>query len=78
MSRSGQSVPATMQNRHEAIISLIEPLCRERLNDEYLGLCRRLAGMLAPQTPLAPGQRQARGMGLRHCADRRLGEPPRR
>jgi hypothetical protein len=39
-------------------MALIEPFCREYLNEEYEALCRRLAGMLARKrpSPLARGK----------------------
>lgn len=46
-----QSVPAKMQEKHGAIMGLIETFCREHLNEEYLGMCRRLAGLLARKRP---------------------------
>jgi len=48
---SGQSVPAKMRDKHVAIVKLIETFCRTHLNDEYLGTCRRLAGVLARKRP---------------------------
>jgi hypothetical protein len=48
MSKSDQAIPAKMREKHDAIMNLIEPFSREHLNDEYLGMCRRLAGLLDP------------------------------
>src|SRR5437867_4480278 len=47
----GQSIPGKMKEKHDAIVALLEPFCRERLNDEYRGLCLRLAGLLARKRP---------------------------
>jgi hypothetical protein len=50
-SESGQSVPAEMREKHDVIVNLIDPFCRAHLSDEYLGMCRRLAGVLARKRP---------------------------
>ena len=50
-SGGGQAVPAKMREKHDAIVKLIETFCRAHLNDEYLGMCRRLAGVLARKRP---------------------------
>src|SRR5476651_158552 len=50
-SSGGQSIPAKMQEKHDAIVSLIDSFCRAHLNDEYFGMCRRLAGTLARKRP---------------------------
>ena len=52
-SQSGgdQIVPAKMLPKYDAIMALIEPFCQNRLNEEYLGMCRRLAGVLARKRP---------------------------
>jgi hypothetical protein len=46
-----QSIPAKMREKHDAIAKLIDPFCREHLNEEYLGLCLRLVGVLARKRP---------------------------
>lgn len=51
MSKPNQSIPAKMQEKQDAIMALIEPFCREHLNEEYLELCRKLAGTLARKRP---------------------------
>jgi hypothetical protein len=50
-SDSGQSIPAKMREKHDAIVNPIDAFCREYLNDEYFGMCRRLAGVLARKRP---------------------------
>jgi len=50
-SDSGQSLPAKMREKHDAILNLIDPFCRAHLNEEYLGMCRRLAAVLARKRP---------------------------
>jgi hypothetical protein len=72
----GPFIPAKMREKHDTIVSLIERFCREHLNDEYLVLCRRLAGAARPQAAVANGQRQGGGVGLWHHADHRLGQLP--
>jgi len=37
--------------KHDAIWALIEPFGRARLNEEYLGLCRKLLAVLARKRP---------------------------
>ena len=51
MSKPTQTTPSPTREKHDAIMALIEPFCRERLNDEYLDLCRKLAGTLARKRP---------------------------
>lgn len=48
---SGQSIPAKMQEKHDAVWALLEPFCREHLNDEYQVMCQRLLGVLARKRP---------------------------
>lgn len=52
------SAPAEMRPAFDRIMGLIEPFCRERLNDEWLALCRQLAAALARKrpSPLARGK----------------------
>ena len=45
------SVPAVVRPAHDAIVALTDSFCREHLNDEYLALCRKLAGVLARKRP---------------------------
>ena len=47
----GKAIPAKVREKHDAIMKLIEPFCREHLNEEYLGMCRRVTGMLARKRP---------------------------
>lgn len=51
MGDSVESIPAKMREKHDAIWALVEPFCRERLDDEYLELCRLLLGRLACSRP---------------------------
>jgi Domain of unknown function (DUF6398) len=62
----GQSIPAKMREKHDAIMSLIEPFSRERLNDEYLIVIRRLLGVLARKrpSPLVNGTAAAWACGI--------------
>jgi hypothetical protein len=63
---AGQPIPAKMREKHAAITALIELFCREHLNEEYLGMCRRLAGMLARKrpSPLVNGTAPAWASGI--------------
>lgn len=47
----GPSIPAKMKDKHDAIWSLLEPFCRERLNGEYRRLCQELLALLARKRP---------------------------
>ena len=47
----GPSIPAKMQPKHDAIWALVEPFCRNHLNEEYQGMCQRLLGVLARKRP---------------------------
>ena len=47
----GPSIPSKMREKHGAIWALLEPFCRERLNDEYRSLCQELLGLLARKRP---------------------------
>jgi hypothetical protein len=51
-------VPLALQPADEAIVSQIEAVCREHLNDEYAGLSRQWAAALAQKrpSPLARGK----------------------
>ncbi len=40
-----------MKGKYDAITALLEPFCRERLNEEYRVICLRLAGLLARKRP---------------------------
>src|SRR5690349_11730318 len=44
-------IPTRRQQKYDAVMGLVEGFCREYLNEEYLVLCRRLAGMLARKRP---------------------------
>ncbi len=44
-------IPAAARPAHDAIVALTDAFCREHLNAEYLGLCRKLAAALARKRP---------------------------
>ncbi len=50
-SSDSQSVPAKIKGKYDAITALLEPFCRERLNEEYRVICLRLDGLLARKRP---------------------------
>ena len=56
--QSSTSVPKPMQARFDEIVALTDRFCREKLNDEYAELSRRMAAVLARKrpSPLALGQ----------------------
>lgn len=51
MSKSSETIPAKIKEKHDAVWALVEPFCRERLNEEYLALCGQLLGVLARKRP---------------------------
>jgi hypothetical protein len=66
MSNTGESVPAKMQEKYDAIRALIEPFCREHLNAEYSAMCARLLATLARKrpSPLLSGKAAAWACGV--------------
>ncbi len=61
--------PPSRENKDESlavIVGLIEQFCREHLNEEYSGLCRKLAEKLARKrpSPLASGKPQTWACGI--------------
>lgn len=44
-------VPAKMQGKYDEIVALTDAFCRERLNDEYADLSRRMTAALARKRP---------------------------
>ena len=46
-----ESVPAVMQTVYTTITELIDPFCRQHLNEEYAILCRQLTAALARKRP---------------------------
>ena len=55
---TSEIVPLALRPTYAAIVSQIEAVCREHLNDEYAGLSRKLAAALARKcpSPLARGK----------------------
>jgi hypothetical protein len=55
-----------MKEKSDAIWGLVEPFCRERLNDEYLAISGRLLGVLARKrpSPLVNGTAAAWACGI--------------
>ena len=53
-----ERIPQVMQSVFDATMGMIEPVCRQHLNEEYAQMCRRLAGTLARKrpSPLAGGR----------------------
>ncbi len=62
----GQSIPAKIRGVHDAIASLIESFCAQRLNAEYRAHCLRLLGVLARKrpTPLVNGRPNSWACGI--------------
>jgi hypothetical protein len=45
------TVPESARPAHDAIVALTDAFCRDRLDEEYGALCRKLAGKLARKRP---------------------------
>jgi Domain of unknown function (DUF6398) len=60
------SIPQTARPAHDKIVNLTDAFCRERLNDEYEALCRKLAGVLARKrpSPLLSGKPESWASGI--------------
>src|SRR3954449_2827278 len=48
---SDPPVPEKVRPKYDAIVALTDALARDRLNDEYAAMFRRLAGVLARKRP---------------------------
>jgi hypothetical protein len=46
-----ESIPKSMRPVYEAIVAGTDAFCRERLNDEYAQLCRKVAAALCRKRP---------------------------
>jgi hypothetical protein len=66
MNNSGHSIPAAIQGKYDAIWALVEPFCREHLNEEYAALCGQLLATLARKrpSPLLSGKEAAWACGI--------------
>lgn len=55
---TSETIPIALRPTYAAIVSQIEAVCREHLNEEYAGLSRRLTAALARKrpSPLARGK----------------------
>ena len=64
--RKEPSIPAAVLPADDAIIALTDSFCQEHLNDEYLALCRKLAGVLARKrpSPLLRGKTESWACGI--------------
>ena len=60
------AIPAKMKEKYEAIWSLLEPFCREHLNEEYRAMCQQLLALLARKrpSPLVNGTSAAWACGI--------------
>jgi hypothetical protein len=67
--RSSQSVPNAMRPAYDAIVALLDPFCRQTLNEEYAQLSRELAAALARKrpSPLARGKPAIWACGIVHA-----------
>jgi hypothetical protein len=64
-----QSVPKEMQERFDEITQLTDAFSRERLNDEYVQLCRELTATLCRKrpSPLVRGKANTWACGIIHA-----------
>jgi len=46
-----EKIPKPMQETFDAIMQLIEPVCKKHLNDEYEQICRMMTAKLARKRP---------------------------
>lgn len=60
------SIPSKIRSVHDAIATLIESFCAQRLNEEYRALCLRMLGVLARKrpTPLVNGKANSWACGI--------------
>ena len=60
------SVPKAMQATYNGVVALTDAFCRDRLNDEYLGLARAMTASLCRKrpSPLASGQPRTWACGI--------------
>jgi hypothetical protein len=49
--KQSESVPSSVEPAYSAIVNLTDAFCKQRLNDEYAALSRRLATTLARKRP---------------------------
>src|SRR5436190_5406421 len=63
---SKPAIPVKMRATYDAIVALVDPFCRERLNEEYREVCLELLGVLARKrpSPLASGTPGAWACGI--------------
>lgn len=59
-------IPAAARPAHDTIVGLTDAFCRAHLNEEYEGMCRRLAGVLARKrpSPLVSGKPETWACGI--------------
>ncbi len=64
-----EGVPASTSAAYKAVVALTEPFCKERLDDEYASLSRRLTAALARKrpSPLVRGKPEMWACGVVHA-----------
>jgi Domain of unknown function (DUF6398) len=62
----GSTTPAAARAAHDRIVALTDAFCRERLDEEYASLCRKMAGILARKrpSPLTRGKPESWASGI--------------
>jgi hypothetical protein len=70
--RSSAAVPDKARAAHDAVVAVTDRFCKERLNNEYAELCRRIVDTLARKrpSPLASGKPQGWAAGVVRAAGR--------
>ena len=60
------SIPQAVRPAHDEIVGMTDAFCRERLDDEYGALCRKLAGVLSRKrpSPLTRGKPESWASGI--------------
>jgi hypothetical protein len=67
-----ERVPAALQEKYDEIVALTDQFCQQRLNEEYRGLCRRMAAKLCRKrpSPVATGKTNTWACGIAYSVGR--------
>lgn len=68
--KNPERVPVAIRDRYEAIVALTDGFCLTRLNEEYAGLCHRMAAALGRKrpSPLSSGRVASWACGIAYAA----------
>lgn len=64
-----ERIPAVTQAYYDQIVAITDAVCREHLDEEYAGMCRKLAGALARKrpSPIVRGKPEIWAAGVLHA-----------